>query len=99
MESFLGFHLFFSKIVYIFAPVLKFCFMEDLIEALTILKKYISPDDEYGREFPTTCEHDMLFVNCVSPDVVSDEDKSRLKELGFVPYDNFAFVSYRFGDN
>lgn len=73
--------------------------MKDLIEALQILMKYIDPDDTYGLEHPTTCEHDELFVNCVSPYRVSKEDTKRLGELGFVPYDNLAFVSYRFGSN
>ncbi len=68
--------------------------MNDLIEALEIFKKYCG-----NKPNPTTCEHDMLFVNCVSPDEVSDEDKNRLNHLGFIPYEDFAFVSYRFGDN
>ena len=71
--------------------------MEDLIKSLQIFSKYIT--DDYGRENPTTCEHDMLFVNCVHPEQVSNEDKKELETLGFVPYEDFAFVSYRFGDN
>lgn len=73
--------------------------MKDLIEALGILAKYIKPDDSYGMKSPTKCEHGMLFVNCVAPDDVSLEDIGRLSELGFEPYEDFAFVSYRFGDN
>ena len=46
-----------------------------------------------------TMAHDMLFVNCVRPDEVSDKDKKELELLGFIPYEDFAFVSYRFGDN
>jgi hypothetical protein len=72
--------------------------MDDLIEALQIFSKYIL-DGSYDKDYPTTCEHDMLIVNVVSPDEVSEEDTKRLEELGFIPYDNFAFVSYRFGDN
>ena len=72
--------------------------MEDLIKALQIFLKYVTPGS-FGEKYPTTCEHDMLFVNCVSPDMVSEEDKEELKNLGFVPYEDFAFVSYRFGDN
>lgn len=71
--------------------------MEDLIKALQIFSKYIT--DDYGKKYPTTCEHDMLFVNCVCPEQVSEEDKAELDKLGFVPYEDFAFVSYRFGDN
>jgi len=50
-------------------------------------------------KYPTTCEHEELFVNCVTPEQVSEEDLKRLDELGFSPYEDFAFVSYRFGDN
>ena len=71
--------------------------MEDLIKALQIFSKYIT--DDYGRKHPTKCEHDMLFVNCVRPEQVSNEDKKELETLGFIPYEDFAFVSYRFGDN
>jgi len=72
--------------------------MDDLIEALQIFNKYI-PEGTYGKEHPTTCEHDMLFVNAVRPDQVSEEDIKRLEELGFENYENVVFVSYRFGDN
>lgn len=71
--------------------------MEDLIKSLQIFSKYIT--DDYGRKNPTTCEHDMLFVNCVRPEQISEEDTEELKTLGFVPYEDFAFVSYRFGNN
>lgn len=71
--------------------------MEDLIKSLQIFSKYIT--DDYGRKNPTTCEHDMFFVNCVRPEQVSEEDIEELKTLGFVPYEDFAFVSYRFGNN
>ena len=70
--------------------------MKDLIKALEIFLKYL-PDGDI--KFPTTCAHDMLFVNCVSPDMVSDIDKEELKNLGFIPYEDFAFVTYRFGSN
>jgi len=50
-------------------------------------------------KYPTTCEHEELFVNCVKPEHVSKEDLKRLDKLGFLPYEDFAFVSYRFGDN
>lgn len=67
--------------------------MEDLIKALRIFAKYTD------SKYPTKCEHDTLIVNCVSPDGVSEEDKIELEKLGFIPYEDFAFVSYRFGDN
>ena len=71
--------------------------MEDLIKSLRIFSKYIT--DDYGRKNPTTCEHDMLFVNCVRHEQVSEEDREELKTLGFVPYEDFVFISYRFGNN
>lgn len=67
--------------------------MNDLIKALQIFAKYTD------SMYPTKCEHDILIVNCVSPDDVSEEDKVELAKLGFTPYEDFAFVSYRFGDN
>lgn len=67
--------------------------MEDLIRALQIFAKYTDANH------PTTCEHDMLIVNVVAPGTVSDEDKEELQRLGFIPYEDFAFISYRYGSN
>jgi hypothetical protein len=65
--------------------------MDDLIEALTILRKYGNPS------YPTHCSHDMLTI-CISPDGVSDEDIQRLDELGvFDAEDEGCFASFRFG--
>lgn len=64
--------------------------MDDLIEALTILRKYENP------AFPTNCEHDTLWVN-VDSGLVSDEDKRRLDQLGFFPADEGGFMSFKFG--
>lgn len=50
--------------------------MEDLIKALQIFLKY------GNKNYPTFCEHDILYVD-VDPSVVSDEDKKVLDELGF----------------
>lgn len=86
--------------------------MEDLIKALLIFQKYITPDD-LAYEYPTACEHDELCVS-VNPDIVSVEDKTTLYELGFLPSEHDDdgdrynapaepemegdyFVSYRFG--
>lgn len=67
--------------------------LTDLIEALTIFKKY---GDDYA---PTHCEHDVFSVCAgIAEDVVSPEDKARLEKLGFfwsTEYDNWA--SFRFG--
>jgi len=67
--------------------------MKELIEAFQIFLKYSS--DPY----PTHCEHDVMYVN-VNPEIVSEEDKKRLEDLGFnsgngeVPE---VFYSYKFG--
>lgn len=63
--------------------------MDDLIEALTIFRKYSD------TRYPTNCVHDELWV-CVDPEQVSDADKKRLDYLGFLESD-YGFVSYRFG--
>ena len=64
--------------------------MDDLIEALTIFRKYGNP------EWPTNCNHDELSV-CIDPEIVSDDDKKRLEELSFTPDDDGGFQSFRFG--
>lgn len=66
--------------------------MRELIEALQIFAKYDPP------LWPTHCEHDVLYV-LVDPGQVSDEDKKRLDELGFIPCrgDIAGFMSFRFG--
>jgi hypothetical protein len=63
--------------------------VDDLIEALTILRKYANP------KYPTNCEHDELRVH-IDPDLVSAEDKQRLEALGFTA-DDECFLSYVFG--
>jgi hypothetical protein len=64
--------------------------MEDLIKALQIFLKY------GNQKFPTGCEHDCLYVS-ILPDLVSDEDKKELEILGFIPYEEYGFQSFRFG--
>ncbi len=66
--------------------------MDDLIEALTILRKYGNPN------WPTHCEHDVMYVN-INHNLVSDKDKDRLEELGFYPDSEVAdiFKSFKFG--
>jgi hypothetical protein len=68
--------------------------MKDLIEALTILAKYM--DDTRN---PTNCDHDLLYVNFgKDKSVVSEEDMKRLDELNFWwDYNLEGFSSYRFG--
>jgi hypothetical protein len=65
--------------------------MNDLIDALTIFRKYGNP------ESPTHCEHDVMYVQ-IQPSKVSDEDKTELDRLGFFEYKEYGcFSSYRFG--
>lgn len=67
--------------------------MKDLIEALTILAKYMNPEERW----PTYCAHDVLYVCGVEPEDVSEEDTKRLDELGFFSSDEGGFQSFRFG--
>jgi hypothetical protein len=64
--------------------------MSKLIEALQIFLKYGDP------AYPTHCEHDELSICGIDPDAVSDEDKQRLDELGFIVTDD-GFKSFRYG--
>lgn len=65
--------------------------MDDLIEALTLMRKYANPQS------PTNCEHDTLWVD-VDAELVSPEDMQRLDELGFFPSsEGGGFMSFRFG--
>lgn len=68
--------------------------MDDLIAALLILRKYGNPTN------PTHCNHDILTIVGIEPSKVSEEDKAKLKELGFFVGNEFgeeAFHSYKFG--
>jgi len=66
--------------------------MDKLIEALNIFLKYGNPVR------PTHCEHDILLV-MIDPEIVSDEDKKKLDELGFFVGIEFeeCFSSFRYG--
>ena len=64
--------------------------MEDLIKALQIFLKYGNPDS------PTHCEHDVLYICGIDPNIVSQEDKAILKELGFNINED-GFQSFRYG--
>lgn len=66
--------------------------MDDLIEALTIFRKYTG-----NSRWPTICEHDVLHV-LVKADDVSEKDKKLLNKLSFVvDEDTGNFSSLRFG--
>jgi len=65
--------------------------MDDLIEALQILRKY------GNASTPTNCEHDEFFVD-IRPSEVSEEDTKRLDELSFFINEEYdGFMSFRFG--
>ena len=55
--------------------------MEDLIEALNILKKYISND--FSKKYPTSCEHDVFMVHGIDFFKMTIEDVRKLYKLGF----------------
>jgi len=67
--------------------------MEKLIEALQIFLKYGNP------AFPTSCEHDTLFICGIDPEIVMDHDKLKLEELGFFVGGEYPdqFISFRYG--
>lgn len=66
--------------------------MNDLIEALTIFSKYMDKDCD-----PTNCDHDVLMVLC-GHELIPDNKKNRLDELGFVWSDERScWISFRFG--
>ena len=66
--------------------------MEQLIEALQIFLKY------KNEQFPTHCEHDVMYVVGIEEDAVSLEDTAKLKELGFFwSEDDNSFKSFRYG--
>ena len=64
--------------------------MEELIRALQLFAKYGNPI------YPTHCEHDVLYV-LIEPRLVSDEDKEKLREMGFLVDKDGCFLSYRYG--
>jgi len=67
--------------------------MSDLIKALQIFLKYGNPN------YPTHCEHDVLTICGIHPEIVSEEDKMELDKLGFFIGSEFeeAFISFKFG--
>jgi hypothetical protein len=65
--------------------------LEELIKALQIFLKYDNP------QYPTHCEHDELTV-LIDPRLVTDEDKEKLKSLGFsADMEEDCFISFRYG--
>jgi len=67
--------------------------MDDLIAALTILRRYL---DDTDAPHPVNTSHDTLWVMDVDPVDVDPEDTTELERLGFFE-DEDAFCSHRFG--
>jgi hypothetical protein len=68
--------------------------MDNLIKALTILNKYL---DGYNKKYPTSCEHDVLYVQ-VDYKKISQEDLNELQILGFSPCEDLGnMMSYEYG--
>jgi hypothetical protein len=66
--------------------------MSDLIKALQIFLKYSD------NKWPTHCEHDILMIADILEDDISEDDRDRLKILGFDWNDEYqCFASGRFG--
>ena len=67
--------------------------MENLIKALQIFLKYGNPD------YPTTCEHDTLYIVDIEPEDVSADDIAELDRLEFFVggEGEDGFMSYRYG--
>ena len=55
--------------------------MKDLIKALTILQKYM---DE-NNQFPTSCEHDVLYVHGVNFEHMDINTAKEILDCGFIP--------------
>lgn len=68
--------------------------MDDLIAALNILRKYLPDTNKLN---PTNCQHDVMWIMDVDPDDVTDADRDRLADLGFLDSGEEAFCSHRFG--
>lgn len=66
--------------------------MEDLIKALQIFLKYSN------LEYPTSCDHDAMYIMGIELDEVSSEDVEELEALGFDWSDESGcFMSFKFG--
>jgi hypothetical protein len=66
--------------------------MEKLIKAFQIFLKYGNP------EYPTHCEHDVMYICNIDTSKVTEEDRKELLELGFFYDEDLEqFMSYRYG--
>lgn len=69
--------------------------MDDLIEALNLVRPYMS---DYGMKYPTGCDHDVLWLN-VDADSIPADVIARLETLSFIPSEDYSdsLISFRFG--
>lgn len=66
--------------------------VDDLIEALTIFRKY------GNAHSPTHCEHDVLIIGGIGREEMTSLDQDRVRELSFFwDEDSECWRSYRFG--
>jgi hypothetical protein len=66
--------------------------MENLIKALQIFLKY------QNCHSPTHCEHDVMLIDKVTQEEVSEEDQKQLDDLGFFWSSEFScWASFRYG--
>lgn len=67
--------------------------MKELIEAFTIFDKYDKYIDEKNKQCPIGCSLGLLYVY-IHPKNISNEDKTRLYDLGFsTDVDRFVSIA------
>lgn len=68
--------------------------MDELIEALRLVKPYMT---DYGKNYPTHCEHDVMFLNVEYGKLPADV-VARLDELSFSFDEDYdSLTSFKFG--
>ena len=70
--------------------------MEELIKSLRIFEKSC---DDYHRKFPFCCDHDIIIMNGDVKNNISPEELTELHELGWDPYEDFGFYSFKYRNN
>ncbi len=71
--------------------------MENLIKALQIFMRHGNVN------YPTHCEHDIMYIMPNDPDNFTEEEIAELETLGFIygedDYDEYSWYSYKYGGN
>lgn len=71
--------------------------MKDLIEALQIMMRYMVDAD---NQWPTQCEHDVLYVWGFDMKRIPFEDVMRLMDLSFLPgFEDYSVFEEVMGDD